>query len=195
MIIRRGYYDMMDNEEWLNEMVQDGYAMTDYKMGLFLDSYSFEKCTPCEYNFRVLMLENDIKHVESMKYLRFLRESGVEHVGTSGKAVYLRKKADSGPFDILTDRGSRLKYHSKMVRLYVWSVLAYPICFAIAIGVMVLSQLLDVSSTWWYFGSGMFGGLAIAFLATCVVVYRCFQAIGRHRKVVKRLKNEGLVYE
>ena len=170
MIVKRRYYDIMENEEWLNEMVQDGHAMNDCSAGLFTDVFSFEKCELGEYIFRVLMLDNNIKHLESIRYLRFLCESGVEHVGNNGNAVYLRKKADSNPFDIFTDRSSRLKYHSKMVRLYAWSLLAYPAVLAIAIGMMVLSQLLGI------------------FL-------KCFQALSHHRKVVKRLKNEGLLYE
>jgi len=195
MIVKRRYYDIMENEEWLNEMVQDGHAMNDCSAGLFKDVFSFEKCEPGEYTFRVLMLDNNIKHVESMRYLRFLRESGVEHVGSNGNAVYLRKKADNTPFDIFTDRDSRLKYHNKMVRLYVWSLLAYPIIVVIAAGMMMLSRLLDISSEWWYAGAGLFGGVTIGLLLTLGIVIKCFQALRHHRKVVRRLRNEGLLYE
>ena len=195
MIVKRRYYDIMENEEWLNEMAQDGHAMNDCSAGLFADVFSFEKCEPGEYIFRVLMLDNNVKHPESMRYLRFLRESGVEHVASNGNAVYLRKKTDSDPFDIFTDRDSRLKYHSKMVWLYAWSLLAYPVILAIAVGVMALSRLLVISSEWWYMSAGLAGGVAIGLLLTLSIVLKCFQALRHHRKVVKRLKNEGLLYE
>lgn len=195
MIVKRRYYDIMENEEWLNEMSQDGYAMNDCNAGLFVDVFSFEKCEPGEYIFRVLMLDNDIKHVESMRYLRFLRESGVEHVGSNGNAVYLRKKASDGAFDIFTDTDSRLKYHKKMVSVYAGSLAAYPVILAIAFGVMLLSRLLDLSQYWWNIGVGIAVGVTVGLLLTSPILWKCFQALRHHRKIVKRLKNEGLVYE
>ena len=195
MIVKRRYYDVTENEEWLNEMAQDGHAMNDCRPGLFADTLSFEKCEPGEYIFRVLMLDNNPKHPESMRYLRFLREGGAEHVGSNGNAVYLRKKTAGGPFDIFTDRGSRLKYHSKMVRLYFWSLLAYPAVFAIGIGMMVLGQFFDVSSDWWYAGIGVAGGVTIGLLLTSGIAWKCFRALRQHRKTVKLLNNEGLLYE
>jgi hypothetical protein len=189
MIVKRRYYDIMENEEWLNEMAQDGHAMNDCSAGLFTDVFSFEKCEQGEYIFRVLMLDNNVKHPESMRYLRFLRESGVEHIGSNGNAVYLRKKADSDSFDIFTDRDSRLKYHSKMTRLYLWSLLAYPVILAIAVGIMALGLWLNISSEWWYLGTGLVGGVSIGLLLTLNIFSKCFQALRHHRKVVKRLKN------
>lgn len=195
MLIKRRYYDIMENEEWLNEMAQDGHAMNGCRAGLFTDVFSFEECEPNEYIFRVLMLDNNVTHPESMRYLRFLRESGVEHVANNGNAVYLRKKAGSGSFEIFSDRGSRLKYHSKMVRLYAWSLLAYPGGLALAAGMMVLSQLLDISSDWRYAGVGLFAGVAFGLFVTLGIALKCLQALRHHRKVVNQLKNEGLLYE
>jgi len=195
MIVKHRDYDIMENEEWLNEMAQDGHAMNDCSAGLFTDVFSFEECKPSEYIFRVLMLDNNVKHIESMRYLRFLRESGVEHVGSNGNAVYLRKKADSGPFEIFTDRDSRLKYHSKMVSLYLSSLLAYPMILSIAVGIMVVGQLVYTFSEWRYLWSGIVGGVVIGLLLTSGILWKCFKAFRHHRKVVRRLKNEGLVYE
>jgi len=185
----------MENEEWLNEMVEDGHAMNDCSPGIFTDVYSFEKCQPGEYIYRVIMLDHNVKHVKSMRYLRFLREGGVEHIGSHGNAVYLRKKADSGPFDIFTDRDSRLKYHKKMVRFYKGALLVYPIFFSIAAGMAVSSQVFDISSEWWYAGMGMLVGVAFGALLTSSIIWKTFQAFRQHRKVVKRLMNEGLLFE
>jgi len=195
MIVKCRYIDMLENEEWLNEMAQDGHAMDDFSLGLFKDVYSFEKCEPGEYIFRVMMLDNFAKHTKSIRYLRFLRESGVEHVGSNGNVVYLRKKADSGPFDIFTDRDSRLKYHKKMTRWYAFGSLAYPVILVIAVGIMILSRLLDISTEWWYAGVGMLVGAAVGGLPFLGIFIKCFQALRQHRKIVKRLKNEGLLYE
>jgi len=195
MIVKRRYFDIAENEEWLNEMAQDGHAMNDCRAGLFTDTFSLEKCEPGEYIFRVLMLDNNDKHPESMRYLRFLRESGMEHVGSNGNAVYLRKKAAEGPFEIFTDRDSKLKYHRKMVRLYVWSLMAYPAGLAIAAGIIAAGLLFDISSEWLYVGSGLGVGIIIGFVLTLHIVIKCVQALRHHHKIVKRLKNEGLLYE
>jgi hypothetical protein len=195
MIIKRRYYDITENEEWLNEMAQDGHAMNDCCAGLFTDTFSFEKCEPGEYIFRVLMLDHNVNHPESMRYLRFLRESGVEHIASNGNAVYLRKKAADSPFDILTDRDSRLKYHIKMVHLYAWSLLTYPIMLLSGFGIILFSRLSDEFSQWWYIGAGLAGGVVIGLLLTLSIFLKCCQALRHHRKIVKRLKHEGLLYE
>jgi hypothetical protein len=195
MIIKRRYYDILENEEWLNEMAQDGHAMDDFCPGLFCDTFSFDKCEPGEYTFRILMLDNNDKHPKSLRYLRFLRENGVEHIKSNGHAVYLRKKTADGPFDLFTDRDSQLTYHKKMIRMYAYTLLLYPTVLALGVGAMLLSRLLNISQEWWYLGAGVTGGLLIGLLITSHIVVKCVQALRHYRKAVKRLKNEGLLYE
>jgi len=195
MIVKRRYYDIIENEEWLNEMAQDGYAMNACVAGLFRDTFSFEKCEPSEYIFRVLMLENSNKHPESMRYLRFLREGGVEHVASNGNAVYLRKKTAGGPFDIYSDRESRLKYHKNMVRVYAWSLLTYPIAYAVAFGMALVGFIFDLPHEWSYLPLGLGAGVTIGSLLTWHIAKKCLDALRHHRKIVKRLKNEGQLYE
>jgi len=196
MIVKRSYYDFIENEEWLNEMSQDGYAMSDYRMGIFADTFSFEKCEPGEYIFRILVLDKSKNHPDSIRYLRFLRDSGVEHVGSNWyNAVFLRKKTADGPFEIFTDRNSQLKYHSKMARWYTASLLAHPVVMLAAAAMILAAVLLDVPSVWLYFGVGIAVGTSVGALLVLRVFIKTFQALRYHRRAVKRLKDEGMLYE
>lgn len=57
------YFDKDKEEEWLNEMAQNGYAFTSF----FLGMYSFEKCEPGEYSYQIDLLDND-----TQKFLLFV---------------------------------------------------------------------------------------------------------------------------
>ena len=98
-IVRKAYWDFEKEEAWLNEMSARGMAMTDYSWC----RYVFEDAPNRQYIYRIELLENMPTHPESIAYLRFLEESGVEYVASYMRWVYLRKPAADGPFDIYTD--------------------------------------------------------------------------------------------
>ncbi|WP_418668373.1 DUF2812 domain-containing protein [Allofournierella sp.] len=94
-----------DKEEaWLNKMAAMGLAMT----GVGLGRYSFQEGTPGEYIYRLQLLQNRPGHTESVQYLRFLEETGAEHVASANRWVYLRKKAADGPFELFSDLDSQI---------------------------------------------------------------------------------------
>ena len=77
-VIWKAYWDYEKEERWLNEMSARGLAMSDYSWC----RYVFVDAQKGEYNYRIELLENMPTHPESMAYLRFLEESGVEVVTT-----------------------------------------------------------------------------------------------------------------
>ena len=100
-------------EKWLNEMAAKGFALT----GVGLCRFEFEDCAPGENNIRMEMLKNSITHPESHKYIRFLEETGVEHVGTIYRWVYFRKKSGKAPFDLFSDIDSRIRHLNRTLTI------------------------------------------------------------------------------
>ena len=100
-------------EKWLNEMSALGLQLC----GVGFCTYHFEEATPGEYVYRLEMLDNWPTHVESIQYIRFLEETGVEHVGSILRWVYFRKKTNGEAFDIYSDVSSRISHLNRMLLL------------------------------------------------------------------------------
>jgi hypothetical protein len=102
--------DFEKEEDWLNEQVAKGLALTHFAFG----RYTFEECVPGEYIYRLELLEHSPGHSESISYLSFLAEQGVEYICPWNRWVYLRKKTSDGPFDIYSDLDSRLTHYQRI---------------------------------------------------------------------------------
>lgn len=87
-IVRKAYWDYEKEEKWLNEMSAKGMALTDYSWC----RYVFKEEANNQYTYRIELLKDMPTHPESIAYLRFLEESGVECVATYMRWAYLRKK-------------------------------------------------------------------------------------------------------
>lgn len=118
-IVWKAYWDYEKEEKWLNEMSSKGMALTDYSWC----RYVFEDTQKHEYNYRIELLENMPHHPESIAYIRFLEESGVECVASYMRWLYLRKKTSDGPFDLYTDIDSRIKHYKRIYTL--WNTLMF----------------------------------------------------------------------
>lgn len=136
-VIWKVYYDYEKEERWLNDMSARGLAMVDYSWC----RYVFEEAPQGQWIYRIELLEQLANHPESVAYLRFLEESGVEVVATYMRWVYLRKPATEGAFDLYSDLDSKLA-HYKRIHLF-WMTL---FCAEFAIGMsnltIALSRLL-----------------------------------------------------
>lgn len=111
--IRKGFWvwNFDKEEKWLNEMAAKGLHL----VSVGFCSYEFEEGTPGDYKICLELLKHRPGHPESAQYLRFLEETGVEHVGSFMKWVYLRKRTD-GDFAIYSDNESRVKYLTGVMR-------------------------------------------------------------------------------
>lgn len=117
-VIRKLYYDYEKEEKWLNSMASKGMALFNYSWC----KYAFEDCEPSEYIYRIELLKDLLTHPNSMAYIKFMQEMGVEHVASYMRWVYFRKKASEGQFDLYSDIESRIT-HYKRINL-LWSILA-----------------------------------------------------------------------
>lgn len=113
-VIRKAYWDVEKEENWLNSMSAMGMALIDYSWC----RYVFEQAPPNEYVYRVELMENHHTHSDSAAYIQFLEENGIECVAKYMRWIYLRKKAVDGPFDMYTDMESRYRYYKRVSLFY-----------------------------------------------------------------------------
>ena len=109
-IVRKAYWDFEKEEKWINEMSAKGMALTDYSWC----RYVFTETLNNDYTYRIELLQNLPTHAESIAYLRFLEENGVECVATYMRWIYLTKKTLEGPFHIYSDIESRIKHYKRV---------------------------------------------------------------------------------
>ena len=117
-VIRKPYWNWEKEEKWLNEMSAKGLALVDYTWC----RYVFEEALPGEYVYRIELLDYWAINPTSLKYIRFVEETGAEFVSSYMRWVYFRKKAADGPFTLHSDIPSQIA-HNKRVRVF-WLGLA-----------------------------------------------------------------------
>ena len=106
-------WDFDKEQAWLNEMAAKGLAMVSYGFC----RYDFEETDPGAYRVALELLPHSPNHPESEQYLRFLEETGVEQVGSWMRWIYVRKKADGGEFELLSDRKSKVEHLVRILLL------------------------------------------------------------------------------
>ena len=107
------YANYEKEEVWLNQMAANGWHCIDYVLG----RYTFEKGEPGAYIYRLQILDSFPGHQDSSEYLEFLAEAGIEHFASHGRWVYLRKKSENGPFELFSDRESRIEHYRKIIMM------------------------------------------------------------------------------
>lgn len=100
-------WDFDKEEEWLNDMALQGWALCEVNWIRF----TFEKTEPGEYAVRTEMRPADAD------YVRFLGETGAEFVGRCFQWIYVRKKTEDGPFELLSDIDSRVAHLERICRI------------------------------------------------------------------------------
>lgn len=110
-----------ENEEaWLNRMSSQGLHCIDYCFG----RYVFEQGKPGEYIYRIQLLDNPPKQAESLVYLSFLEDAGIEFVASQLRWAYFRKKAADGPFELFSDSESRIAHYRRIIVMLIPIALA-----------------------------------------------------------------------
>jgi hypothetical protein len=111
-------------EKWLNEMSAKGMQLTD----VGFCRYSFVKGTPGEYIYRLELLEHMPGNAESVSYISFLEETGIEQVGSILRWIYLRKKASDGPFELYSDTESKINHYKRI--LFIADIMSIALLFS-----------------------------------------------------------------
>lgn len=108
-------WDFDKEEKWLNNMAAKGLALVAVH-GIF---YTFEQSEPGEYGIRIELLNELPSFPESEQYIRFLEGTGAEHIGSTLRWVYFRKKKVNGEFDPFSDYNCRVRHLNRVLWLLV----------------------------------------------------------------------------
>lgn len=100
-------------EQWLNEMSEKGLQLLSVGWGY----YRFEDGPAGQYHYKIELLPHCPSHAESLSYIGFLRDMGIECVAAYLNWVYFRKKTDSAPFVLYSDIPSNIKHYERVLSL------------------------------------------------------------------------------
>lgn len=181
---KKRFYDLEQEENWLNEMSEKGLALKEIKRGTFKDIYLFEPCGK-KYIYREdYNVDGDLDAITS-PYIKFVTETyGCECVCISTK-IYFRKPAESGDFPpIYTDSESRIGAEKKQFHLRLVNVLTFVILLNISVLNCVNAFRSDSMLSVWGF---VISAAAIPFGGFCVVYFAL--TARRHYKKIKELEN------
>ena len=159
-------------EKWLNECSAKGLHLCD--VGIL--RYTFEVGNPGAYSHKLELLENWPSHPESVAYIQFLEDTGVEMVGSLLRWVYFRKKSDLKAFDLYSDLDSRIEHLNRITMLFL------PFIFLeFSVG---LSNLLASGST------NKFVGMLCVLLG-CLICYGTYNIhLKKHKLIKERMIHE-----
>ena len=102
-------------ELWLKQCSSRGMQLCDVG---FL-RYTFELDNPEVYNYKLELLNYWPTQAESEAYIRFVKETGAEMVGSIMRWVYFRKPTHLGSFDLFSDNESKIKHLNRVLALFV----------------------------------------------------------------------------
>ncbi|MDD4312148.1 MAG: DUF2812 domain-containing protein [Eubacteriales bacterium] len=184
-VIWKAYWDYEKEERWLNEMSAQGMSFTDYSWC----RYVFTDAPNGQYNYRIELLEYMPKHPESMAYLRFLEENGVEVVATYLRWVYLRKPASEGAFDLYTDLDSKIKHYQRINFFWTAMMIAEFAAAVSNLGIGIANLFLNERLGNFSSGNLIIGSVTLAlgilFLALDLPI----------RQKIKKLRQEKAIHE
>ncbi|NLW12360.1 MAG: DUF2812 domain-containing protein [Clostridiaceae bacterium] len=109
----RLFLDYEHEEKWLNKMAAKGYNLIRCAFG----RYYFEKGSPGGYIYRLEFLDELPDHPDSSAYLEFLSETGVEHVASNDRWIYVRRRSELGDFEIYSDLDSKINHHKRISQM------------------------------------------------------------------------------
>lgn len=120
-------FDKDEEQDWLNDYCQQGWAMVSFFVGLT----TFAPCQPGEFIYQIDLLPGSgLQASNYTDYAIFMNDMGVEVLQRWGRWVYLRRPAVDGPFDIYTDVASKIELYRRIRRLFLWVLLVDAFCFS-----------------------------------------------------------------
>ena len=107
-------WEYQEEEQWLNEKSAQGFQLVEYR---FPGRYFFKEGKPGEYLYRYELLDGSPDAAHNQDYLHFLEEMGIEEVCRYLNYVYVRRRAELGPFALFNDLPSRIAYLQRIAKL------------------------------------------------------------------------------
>lgn len=142
-------FDKDEEEVWLNDWCQRGWAMTSFFMGVV----NFSPCQPGEYIYRIDLVPGQfLRAYDYEGYVIFMDDLGVEVIQRWGRWVYLRKRAEDGPFELYTDIDSKIALYRRIRSMFLFALMIEVMCSV---------------SIW----SGVFSSPAVVFYRSLAAIY------------------------
>ena len=118
-------FDKDLEQDWLNDLCREGWAMTGFIAGFFV----FTPCQPGEYIYQTdLPPGHGLRAKNFKEYAEFMEETGVEVVQRWFRWVFLRKRSADGPFEIYTDIDSQIQMYRRMRQMFVFVLVLECFC-------------------------------------------------------------------
>jgi len=155
----RLFYDKDAEQDWLNRLSLQGWALDNY----FLGVYTFVPCEPGEYIYQIDLLDN--WSGDKKDFAAFMEDSGVEVVDQWYRWVFLRKKAADGPFEMYTDAESKISQYNRVINFFRIALIVEVICFFIEINAAIHTG----NALLWFF-TILLGLIVLAILR---IVWKC----------------------
>lgn len=165
-------------EKWLNEMAAKGMAL----VSVGLCKYIFEDSEPGKYTYKIELLDKMPYRSDSEAYIRFLEETGAEHVGSIFRWIYIRKKTSEGALNLYSDIESRIRYVRRL-RIFFISLL----CLELFVGLM---NVFIGAFSYNINKINLILGTLLLFIA-----WMCGVAAFRHTKKLQLLRRENQIRE
>lgn len=175
-----GAWQHEKEEDWLNKMSVMGLQLIDVGFA----RYTFEEGTQNAYLYRLEFLEHWPSHPESIAYIRFLEDAGIEQVGTILRWVYFRKPAADGEFDLYSDLDSKIQ-HLRRIRRVMLVIGAANI-------VPCINNVNNYIQSFRYQGGASSTLLVINFIYLLLAVLYTVMLTSLTRKITKLLKEKKL---
>ncbi len=118
MIRFRLYFDKDEEQEWLNQMSDEGWAMESF----FLGFYRFSSCQPGEFIYQIDLLDD--WSGDSKDFAEFMDELKIKKVSQWWRWIFLRKKAADGPFEMYTDNESKIAQYARIRNFFKFAAVA-----------------------------------------------------------------------
>lgn len=134
-------FDKDEEQDWLNDYCREGWAMAGFFAGLVM----FVPCRPGEFIYQIDLLPGaGLRADDYEDYVSFMRDMDVEVLQRWGRWVYLRKRAEDGPFEVYTDTDSKIQLYRRIRKMFLW--------------VLVLDLSLSINV---FFQTVVYGGLLL----------------------------------
>lgn len=165
-------FDKDQEQVWLNDLCAQGWALEHYAMGL----YTFVPCEPGEYIYQIDLLPgHGLRAGDFGGYREFMEDTGVEVVARWFRWVFLRKRAEDGPFEIYTDADSQIQMYERIRQMFV-----FVLCLELAAGCYFVAALVRFPGGLFYRCMGAVLILIIAAILRTIV--RCSRRIRELRE-------------
>lgn len=163
-------------EAWINQMSAKGLSL----VKVSFCRYTFVDSEPDEYIYQLYYMPHYPKHPESVQFMRFLEEMGIEVVDTYLSWIYLRRRASEGPFELYSDIPSQINTYKRLLAAFL------PLaCLEWLIG---LQNLLH-----WQDHHGI-PNLVLGILLMALGILFTWGSLSLYRKI-RRLRREALLRE